>query len=31
MVGGRWLVRDGRHLRRDEIAEGYRNALRRLA
>jgi formimidoylglutamate deiminase len=31
MVGGRWLVRDGRHLRRDEIAEAYRTAVRRLA
>jgi formimidoylglutamate deiminase len=30
MVGGRWLVRDGRHLKRDEIAEAYRAALRRL-
>jgi formimidoylglutamate deiminase len=31
MVGGRWLVRGGRHLRRDEIAEAYRTTLRRLA
>ena len=31
MVGGRWLVREGRHLRRDEIAEAYRAAVRRLA
>jgi formimidoylglutamate deiminase len=31
MIGGRWLVRDGRHLRRDDIAEAYRTALRRLA
>jgi formimidoylglutamate deiminase len=31
MVGGRWLVRDGRHVRRDEIAEAYRAALTRLA
>jgi hypothetical protein len=31
MVGGRWLVRDGRHLRRDEVAGAYRTALRRLA
>jgi formimidoylglutamate deiminase len=31
MVGGRWLVRDGRHLRREEIAEAYRTTLRRLA
>jgi formimidoylglutamate deiminase len=31
MVGGRWLVRDGSHLRRDEIAEAYRTTLRKLA
>jgi formimidoylglutamate deiminase len=31
MVGGRWLVRDGRHLRRDEIAEAYRTTARKLA
>ncbi len=31
MVGGRWLVRGGRHLRRDDIAEAYRATLRRLA
>jgi formimidoylglutamate deiminase len=31
MVGGRWLVREGRHLRRDAIAEAYRTAVRRLA
>ncbi len=31
MVGGRWLVRDGRHVRRDEVADAYRAALRRLA
>jgi formimidoylglutamate deiminase len=30
MVGGRWLVRDGRHVRREEIAEGYRAAVKRL-
>ncbi len=30
MVGGRWLVRDGRHRARDEVARGYRAALRRL-
>jgi formimidoylglutamate deiminase len=30
MVGGRWLVRDGRHVRRDEIADAYRAAVRRL-
>jgi formimidoylglutamate deiminase len=27
MVGGRWLVREGRHLRRDEIAAAYRRAI----
>ena len=31
MVGGRWLVRNGRHLRRDEIADAYRAALGQLA
>ena len=31
MVGGRWLVRNGRHLRRDEVADAYRAALRQLA
>ena len=31
MVGGRWLVRDGRHRARAEIASRYRAALRRLA
>jgi formimidoylglutamate deiminase len=31
MVGGRWLVQAGRHLRRDEIADAYRTALKRLA
>jgi formimidoylglutamate deiminase len=31
MVGGRWLVQAGRHLRRDEIADAYRAALKRLA
>jgi formimidoylglutamate deiminase len=30
MVGGRWLVRDGRHLRCDEIGDAYRAAVRRL-
>jgi formimidoylglutamate deiminase len=30
MVGGRWLVRDGRHCAREAIAERYRAALRRL-
>ncbi|HZD06588.1 MAG TPA: formimidoylglutamate deiminase, partial [Longimicrobiales bacterium] len=27
MVGGRWVVRQGRHLRRDEAAARYREAL----
>jgi len=31
MVGGRWLVRDGRHVHRDEIAEAYRATVARLA
>lgn len=31
MVGGRWLVRDGRHVARDAIGRAYRDALRRLA
>ena len=31
MVGGRWLVRDGRHRARAEVAGRYRAALRRLA
>ena len=31
MVGGRWLVQGGRHLRRDEVAEAYRATVRRLA
>jgi formimidoylglutamate deiminase len=31
MVGGRWVVRDGRHPSEDRIAENYRAALRRLA
>jgi formimidoylglutamate deiminase len=30
MVGGSWVVRDGRHLRRDEIAEAYRAVVTRL-
>jgi formimidoylglutamate deiminase len=30
MVGGRWLVRDARHLRRDEIAATYRATVARL-
>lgn len=31
MVGGRWVVLDGRHPRQEEILEGYRTAARRLA
>jgi formimidoylglutamate deiminase len=31
MVGGRWLVREGRHFRRDDIAEAYRTWVKRLA
>ncbi len=31
MVGGRWLVRDGRHRARAEVAGRYRAALRRLS
>ena len=30
MVGGRWLVRDGGHVRRDATAEAYRAALQEL-
>jgi formimidoylglutamate deiminase len=30
MVGGRWIVRDGRHPRRDEIAAAYRAAVAKL-
>jgi hypothetical protein len=30
MVGGRWLVQGGRHLRRDAIAETYRTTVKRL-
>jgi formimidoylglutamate deiminase len=30
MVGGRWLVQGGRHLRRDAIAEAYRGAIKEL-
>jgi formimidoylglutamate deiminase len=30
MVGGSWVLRDGRHPRRDEIAEGYRAAMTKL-
>lgn len=31
MVGGRWVVREGRHPAEERIAENYRAALRRLA
>jgi formimidoylglutamate deiminase len=31
MVGGLWVVRDGRHHRRDEIVDAYRKVVRRLA
>jgi formimidoylglutamate deiminase len=31
MVGGKWLVRGGRHARRDRVFERYRAALRELA
>jgi formimidoylglutamate deiminase len=31
MVGGRWVVRDGRHAGEEKIAAAYRAALRRLA
>ena len=27
MVGGQWLVEDGRHVREDEIARRYRAAI----
>jgi formimidoylglutamate deiminase len=30
MVGGRWVVREGRHPAEERIAEGYRAAIRRL-
>jgi formimidoylglutamate deiminase len=30
MVGGRWRVRDGRHLERERIAQRYRRTVRRL-
>lgn len=30
MVGGTWVVEDGRHVRQDEVAERYRAAARRL-
>ena len=31
MVGGRWVVREGRHPAEERIAENYRAAVRRLA
>lgn len=31
MVGGRWVVRDGRHPRRAELAEAFRRVARELA
>ena len=31
MVGGRWVVRDGRHPREEAIASAYRVVARRLA
>jgi formimidoylglutamate deiminase len=31
MVGGRWVVREGRHPAEERIAESYRAAMRRLA
>jgi formimidoylglutamate deiminase len=30
MVGGRWVVRDGRHAREDEVARRYRKVAERL-
>lgn len=30
MVGGEWVVRDGRHRDGDRIAEAYRQTVRRL-
>jgi formimidoylglutamate deiminase len=30
MVGGSWMVRDGRHPRRDEIAAAYRAVVTSL-
>ncbi len=30
MVGGRWVVLDGRHVRQDDIGESYRRVARRL-
>ncbi len=31
LVGGRWVVRDGRHALEDEAAAGYRKAVKALA
>jgi formimidoylglutamate deiminase len=31
MAGGRWIVREGRHLAEDEVLERYRAALARMA
>jgi len=31
MVGGEWVVREGRHLRRDEVRAAYRDTIRRLS
>jgi formimidoylglutamate deiminase len=31
MVGGRWVVRDGRHVRQDAVAAAYRQVARGLA
>ena len=30
LVGGRWVVRDGRHSSSEVVADGYRQAMRRL-
>lgn len=30
MVGGRWRVRDGRHIEREAIADAYRATIRGL-
>jgi formimidoylglutamate deiminase len=31
MVGGRWVVRDGRHMRQDAVAAAFARVMRRLA
>ena len=31
MIGGRWVVREGRHVAEDEVLERYRAALARMA